>query len=477
MDVLIVDTTRAINGTAADITNSVLASFPNPERLAFVTRADQDGELDQLPSDAAVKSLPGLPGDLDAAAAVAEFIRGISAELPDVAFIVYSFHRRVLAKDGDLAQLGQLIVTRSLREHVPQRAGQSNSAWPTQLMPLEDALDALEKALRRGQERPGHRRAVLKTELRTLLTMVEPRFDKDMYPLAGTPRLISILLHEAQERGMIRQFGREPQISIALGESVGPSTAARPASVPQPEEFAIQAVAPVPAPAVAPSATAAVTINVPAQAHSSKPVPELTRVSTTPSRSWEFADVLRQRRLGPYPEVRHILYEEIADVAALNGRTESPVLTVRALARQAVTATRQKAPDHFPRRNGDDLPKDKYDWRGLENFVVQVISRTELTLGSDGKPLPSDASIWATRQAPVRYPFPENIKITFDAEMIYEVVRTCQDVTPDDIVHLAGALLGGRGVQQTDHVEDVLDYLLQQGRIKGESDRLLSSEK
>ncbi|WP_412077464.1 hypothetical protein ACLF6K_23275 [Streptomyces xanthophaeus] len=401
---------------------------------------------------------------------MAELITKCSAEFPEAAFTVFSFHHRVLGRDGDLALLDQQITTHSLRDHVPHRVGQPGSSWPEQLMPIGDALNALEEALRRAQRHPGPRSSVLKTDLRTHLTVVEPRFDP-RYPLARTPRLISMLLQEAQERGMILQFGREPQISVALRESTEPSAAIQATPVPQPQSARVSA--PTATPAAAVPATAVAAAGVPAQARAPQPIPD----PATATRSWHFANVLRQRRLGPYPEVRHDLYDQIITIARENQGSSSE-LTVRALARQAVTATRSAAPDRFPRRKGESLPKDMYDWRGLENFAVQVLSRTELALGEDGEPLPRDASIWSTRQAPVRQPLPDDVDIMFDAELVYEIVRDCLDVTPDDIVHLAGAMLGGRSVQNADHVERVLDHLLRHGRIKGEpgTERLLPTE-
>ncbi|PZT75828.1 MULTISPECIES: hypothetical protein [unclassified Streptomyces] len=459
MDVLIVDTTRANNGTAAAITDSVVARHPGLAKLALVTRADQAEEFSSLPIGTENRTLVGLPGDLEAAQAVADLIKNYSAEFDDAAFTVYSFHYRVLGKQGDLALLDKPINTYSLRDHVPGRVGPQGSSWPVALMPLEDALKALRTALQRAQAPSGARRPVYKTELRTLLTMEEPRFDKNRYPLAGTHRLISLLLQEALSRGMIAQFGTEPTISVALQEPAGPSRGMVPSPASTRSVTAVASTAATANPATTPTTAAA---GIPAQAHASA----VPTASVNDTRSWHFANVLRQLRLGPYPEVRHDLYDRIIAITQEN-QDSSAELTVRTLARRAVAQVRSNAPEHFPRRNGDDLPRDRYDWRGLENFMVHVLSRTEIALGANGKPLPRETSIWETRQAPVQQPLPADIKFAFDAEMVFEVVRVCGNVTPDDIVHLAGAMLGGRGAQQTDHMENVLDYLLKQGRVTG----------
>ncbi|MGW6138932.1 hypothetical protein [Streptomyces sp. NPDC055140] len=176
--------------------------------------------------------------------------------------------------------------------------------------------------------------------------------------------------------------------------------------------------------------------------------------------------MLRSKELGPYPEVRHLLYAEIARV--LEGEQEVP--SIRDLARRAIRATREEAPTEFPRpRRETGLAKEKYDWRGLEKFAIRIMVRGGLALGPDGTPLAVTTSVWEARRVPVLRELPQDLSVRLDAEIIMEIVEHFRDVTPEDIDHLAGALLANRDESSRDHIDEAIFYLQDTGRVVGNS--------
>lgn len=84
--------------------------------------------------------------------------------------------------------------------------------WPSQLMPLADALSALHSALQRAGA-DVHPLPV--QELRNLLILEDRRFDKRVNPRAGAPRLISNLLTYAENVGLVLLQGQYPTLYIA----------------------------------------------------------------------------------------------------------------------------------------------------------------------------------------------------------------------------------------------------------------------
>ncbi|CAM5631875.1 hypothetical protein SALBM217S_00320 [Streptomyces griseoloalbus] len=380
---------------------------------------------------------------------------------------VLSFHRSVVVKSGSLGRISHLFNTRPLREYLPEREIAHESGWPEQLMPLDEALVALQEALRTAGA-TGPERSLPKTDIRSRLVRVDERFDKDANYLARTPRLVSILLREARNRGMVRQYGTEPQVRVFL--STNPATHSDAGAVSQVPSGSFSS-----GPALAGGAPSGIpspsqvygsqsTVSFPSQVAPSERSP--VDAGEPVSRSYSFVDMLRSKELGPYPEVRHLLYAEIARVS----EGEQEVSSIRDLARRAVRATREQAPTEFPRpRSATGLAKEKYDWRGLEKFAIRIMVRGGLALGPDGTPLAATTSVWEARRAPVLRELPQDLSVRFDAEIVMEIVEHFQDVTPEDIDHLAGALLANRDEWARDHIDEAIFYLQDTGRVVGNS--------
>ncbi|MEV6993388.1 hypothetical protein AB0N87_30025 [Streptomyces sp. NPDC093228] len=458
VSVYIVDVTRAYRGSEVEILAEVRRRTGEKEQLTIIGRDGQRDALNAAFPKAQAVYLQGYPVDVQVADVVGEnVLRAANSELGRC--VVLSFHRNVLAKSGSLNQISHLFDVQSLQDYLPTRVAATENEWPEQLMPLDEALISLRKALQKAGA-TGPDRPVLKTDIRPFLVRVDERFDKDTHHLARTPRLISILLHEARKRGMIRQYGMDPQVKVALSASALPGSDLGSASHVLP---AMPSSVNAPAPStVAEFSTQGSGLLALPSASASEPLPADGGQSV--SRSWNFVNYLRSKELGPYPEVRHLLYAEIARIVA----TDQELWTVRELARKAVAATKEQAPDEFPRpRSATALAKEKYDWRGLEKFAIRIIVRGGLALGPDSASLPINTSVWEARRAPVLRELPENLPVRLDAEIIMEIVEHFQDVAPEDIDHLAGALLAKRDEAARDHIDEAIFYLQDTGRVVG----------
>ncbi|MDK0520904.1 hypothetical protein [Streptomyces sp. ML-6] len=464
----IVDITRAYQGSEVGIVAEVARRHDAEKvQLLIIGREDQRDSLADNFSAARTIFLPGYPSDVQVVDTISENVATVAEGADGTLPTILSFHRAVLVKSGTLGRISHLFNTRPLRDYLPDREIVHESGWPEQLMPLDSALAALQEALRKAGA-TGPERSLPKTEIRSRLVRVDERFDKDANYLARTPRLVSILLREARNRGMVRQYGMEPEVrvflsaspsapsgAVAIGQVAPESVSSRPVladgvlpATPSPSQvYGRQSIAPISS-QVTPSEHSAI--------GSGEPV----------SRSYSFVDMLRSKELGPYPEVRHLLYSEIARVL----ESEQEVSSIRDLARMAVTATREEAPPEFPRpRKEAGLAKEKYDWRGLEKFAIRIMVRGGLALGPDGTPLAATTSVWEARRAPVLRELPQALSVRLDAEIIMEIVEHFQDVTPEDIDHLAGALLANRDESARDHIDEAIFHLQDTGRVVGNS--------
>lgn len=463
----VVDITRAYSGTEDKIVAEVLRrnASTQPECL-ILGREDQRDTIETSFPETHTHFFAGLPDDATVAERIAEEVRQQVNPAPQAPVVVFSFRPAVIQRLGSLTLVSQHIDTRPLRDYLPQDTAPhaegrpAGNRWPEQLMPLSEALEILKRVL----SPPGN--PVPKTSLRHLLIREDARFDKDVHHLAATPRLISVLLREARSRNIVTLSGTEPQVMVELtadtGDAAGrPGTRSTGAAPPAPPRPTSPVVPPRPA--------------TPAQVKPAEQASSETAASTDRGRSWDFVNHLRTVELGPYPEVRHHLYEQIRRV--LDG--EPRAADIRQLARWAVKATRKEAPASFPRPNRDSgLPKERYDWRGLENFAIRILTRGGLAVGEDGTPLPAHTSVWQARRARVAAAAPENLAVRLDAELVLALLAHFRDVTLDDIDHLAGALLASRDESARDHIEATIDRLQDEGRVTADpvSDALLPAD-
>ncbi|MFF2508901.1 hypothetical protein ACFVTY_36860 [Streptomyces sp. NPDC058067] len=436
-------------------------------RFLIVGREDQRNSLGEKFPEARTIFLPGYPSDVQVVDVISENVTQAAEGVDWTPPNVLSFHRAVLVKSGTLGRISHLFNTRPLRDYLPEREAVHESGWPEQLMPLDAALAVLQEALSRAGA-TGPERSLPKTDIRARLVRVDERFDKDTNYLARTPRLVSILLREARKRGMVRQYGTEPQVSVFL--SASPATPSGGGAIRQVAPDSVSS-GPVLAGGVPPNSPSPSQVFARQRAVSLSS--QVTPSERSPidggepvSRSYSFVDMLRSKELGPYPEVRHLLYAEIARVL----ESEQEVSSIRDLARRAIRATREGAPTEFPRpRKETGLAKEKYDWRGLEKFAIRIMVRGGLALGPDGTPLAVTTSVWEARRAPALRELPQDLSVRLDAEIIMEIVEHFRDVTPEDIDHLAGALLANRDEASRDHIDEAIFYLQDAGRVVGNS--------
>ena len=193
--------------------------------------------------------------------------------------------------------------------------------WPTELIPIETALDALFRALAKKRAYSMNV-GVRKTELRALLSVEDPLLDKTR---AAVPGIMTALLRRAADKSVVEvEPGNLPNPRVWLADT--PENVVRKAAF------------------------------------------EAGRLARTrPSRSQHFLNVLREARLGPFSSIRSRLYDELERLV-----TESPI-TLTDLLKRCIDRTRSAEAD-----------PDGYPWRSVREFLINLLSRRPVLLDEAG---------------------------------------------------------------------------------------------
>ncbi|KRE27931.1 hypothetical protein ASG82_16455 [Mycobacterium sp. Soil538] len=279
---------------------------------------------------------------------------------------------------------------------------------------MPEALEILRDVL---EEHGAATAPVLKTSIRPWLQVKSRAFDADSgLPGARTPTLMGRLLHHAEQAGIVRQSGSEPTISVALLQPRGGGssvvTGAKSDRNAKPDE----------------------------------------------TRSEQFQTILLNG-IGLFPDVRESLLDNIDDIR----KVQAGKVTAGQVIKQAVKTTKDNAPDVFPRKNKDDLPKDKFPWRKVEGFALLILSRAGLVTDADGHRTDSQ-SPWSIRNGYLTT-FPPEWKTLVDAELILELVVARAGVSWNDGVDLAGALWCDRDEMYVQRVDLAIEQLFESKRV------------
>ncbi|MEE3067569.1 MAG: hypothetical protein VYA67_27145 [Actinomycetota bacterium] len=411
MPTTILDLTRANPGTESELVLAALtASAGQPTTL--IGYAPQ---REAVPADADINFIESDGYPPSVASAIATAVRKLSTD--DAPISVYSFHRSVVRREEpELTGLGSHIAFQTGARLLPAvpRARRTDE-WPNELIELDEALKYLREVL---TESGATREPIYKAAIRNLLKAKSHKFDsKSGLPGADTPNLMTILLSNAEEQGMIDQIGREPSVRVRLkGDS---TTASR-------------------------SDVVVESIEAPGK-----------------RRSDLFQSILMDG-IGLFSDVRELFLERLEEIlAAQVGARERPAGVV---VKQAIKRTREDAPDTFFRKSNRDLPKDKYPWRKLEGFALLILSRAGIIVDADKEPF-SDPSPWAVKSGEF-ITLPENWKTRVDGELILELVRAQAEVTWADGVDLAGALWCNREDEYIDRIDAAIMYLTAEKGLK-----------
>ncbi|WP_157561471.1 hypothetical protein [Mycobacterium sp. E802] len=340
---------------------------------------------------------------------------------------VYSFHPEIssgrspilepLSNQVTFTQAGKLLSPSSKPAYPDPRDA---FEWPEELMSLDDALVALQSVLSSNN---ADQRPVLKTYIRPWLNLKDPRFNpENRHPGVDSPRLMTRLLHHAKLRGIIQVIGAEPRVSVRLLQHV--ERTVTPTSI---------------------------------RDHSSDSE-RLASKESRGSRSEQFQTILLQT-VGLFPDVRELLLDHIETTQ----KAQAGKATAGQVIKQAIKLTLEASPDAFPRKNNDDLPKDKYPWRKVEGFALNILARAGLIVDADGQTL-ANASPWAIRSGYFSH-FPPEWKTLVDAELVYELVAAQAGVSWNDGEDLAGALWCARDEDYIHRVDAAIDHLFAENRV------------
>lgn len=347
------------------------------------------------------------------AAQIAERLALVLGELADCGperVVLFSFHSEVLGKEGPLAQVPMEYEVQSLNTFVRKQAGAGT--WPANYVDLDVAVDTLVRALRKhGHTSRGQ--ATLKQTVRSYLMLEDQRFDKRSSPAAATQGLISILVSEAASRGVIVAEGKEPRVRVWTTQPATPAEAA------------------------------------------SQPVDER---GDEPTRSGSFRSSLKEQGLGPFAGIRLKVYDAIEYLVNEN----SGVYSERMLIPRAVEKVRLEAPESFgTRRNGETLSKDEFPWKRLGDFIGKLLRLCPVLLGPDGNQFTPS---WGTMGLSI-HGLSSNWRLRLEAELVFALVERWDDLKYEDIEELAGALLGSRESEDQRKIQDILEFLMEDGRV------------
>lgn len=420
MGVLIIDITRVTAGNEANFVTGLWERYVSLEPDVIVVGLEAQRPIAEgLGLQVTFRATPtGYEPQVraDIAAVLREILNQDLAAHP----LVCSYHLSIQRKEDDLAALAHAFEAVSPKGVLKRQPATSAEAWPTELIPLGQALDVLRTALR---DVAGH--TVWKTDVRHHLARVDKRFLKNHDPAARSSHLITRLLDAAVSEGIVRITGNEPRVRVHLvEEGPGGERAGHLART----SALVQRTAAAGRPEFQPE-----------------------------TRSQELQHALRRHQFGPHVEVREILYGAIEKTVADSAGEE---VLVGDLVHAAVKLTRDEAPSSFPRRRGDDLLKEQYPWRDVEGFAVRLLGRGGMITDGDGRQL-REGPVWTLRKGRLAA-LAAQWQLRLDAELVLEIVRHRTDVSWQDGVDLAGALYLKRTDEYVDRIDRIVEMLLEE---------------
>jgi len=452
MTTAIIDITRANMNTERRLVETVVERYQGQLTRRIVVGFDsQKDNLGPVGAAVEFRSLGEWLGEPKVNQQIGLLIRSLTDANTHPPCLVFSFHHSVMNKQDNLTDLRDRFNVVPLRDFT--RAANFISEWPEELMPEDEAMGILVRALRRGNATSVT--PVLKTNLRPLLEAEDPRFRKDYHRAAALPGLITTLLATGQSHGLIMLSGAEPKVTIWPTDNAKELLSDlndRPDLVSESSTALEARDQMVAAPGRTDKAQAGVQVLPPSEQENILYA--------------QCVDSLRRVDFGPFSAVRVDFFKAILEVTR-DFEDQTPP-TPREVCREAVARTREKATT--------PEVKDRYGrstWAKLEDFGIQALARAGFLRGEDGQVAP-DNPFLLTRSR-ISLPLPDDLDFWLDAEVILQIIRNVDlDWTHRGV--LAGVLYGshgqnGRTQENQDRVELIFAFLLEKEKTEYDPER------
>lgn len=426
--IALADLTRVNAGTETQHLNRLKDEAGAEAEYVAIVRPDQVDITKQLLPETALIDCPNvIMGPAQVAAAVSRHVVTCAASADaDARIFVVSYHGPVIA-----LRHGQSIVNTHRVEYMHwlqlvanptisvAASGIGAATWPINGL-TEEAVVQLMRSAMTANGHVSRQSALRQTNLRPLLTRYEPRLMKSNAP---HPRVGSMLLSAGIRSGLIEVDTSDkdnPWLWLRSSGTAGSNGAAH-ASVPSSN-------------------------GSPSSAESAK-----AQADAKPrTRSDTFIDTLRTANLGPYPGLRHQMYDVLEK--AVKGATTS-ISPLELVAKTVEGST-------------EDAAGRRYARDGVRRFLTRLLASEAVLVSEDGTAFALSA---ATADRPVKDLCPD-WKIALDGVLVHEIARRHGDVGMLDIEDLAGALLLARDHGAVKHIHSAAVRLIAKGRLDEISD-------
>jgi len=173
-------------------------------------------------------------------------------------------------------------------------------------------------------------------------------------------------------------------------------------------------------------------------------------------RSEVFQEILKNRRLGPFPDHRPLVYIAVEELIGSGVKVRVSELLQRAVSdAKAAAAERNKASGMEPR-------VDDRLWAGIAKFSEQLLLDAKVLIGPEGEALGSD---WKSRSLPVHELAP-NWRAMCDGLLILGLVDEGEEISSVEAKNISRAIYHSSSEENENRVNDAVLHLLDQGILE-----------
>jgi hypothetical protein len=180
--------------------------------------------------------------------------------------------------------------------------------------------------------------------------------------------------------------------------------------------------------------------------------------ATKRSRSDELVDCLRAQRLGPYSRIRRGLFDVLENV-----------VKDKAVAAKGFSSVLSTAIDRAKEAMPDGPACKPIPWRGVKVFLRDMLLRRPVLVAADDVRIGSG---FGTLTIPV-VGLVADWKLELDGELVIALVRSGVRLHLSDPPNIAGALFNDRSSEAEAMAGEVIDFLIETGRLQESKEHFL----